>query len=176
MMKSTLTTILLCFVSVAVFAGGPAMRTKSKTATKQYEMRNAKFFADPKVWNEQAQKAIAEAPFELVHVDGNAYITAQTVTEYLPTAEFLDNYVEGMKQSAPDLVLLTKEERTVNGSPVLFFAIKGTMNNRMMQFHGYMFSNSKGSTVVYGYSHANIFPELQSDIDTALDGFVPTKK
>jgi hypothetical protein len=164
----------LLFSIVAVVSAAPVVLTKAKSTKQVVTLPNGTMWLDASKWNPRPGDD-SVLVINYVHVDGNAYLSGQHIREYLPIEQFFTNFVDGMQSGNDKPNVLKKEKVTLNGGNALLFKVASFINDSPVVFEGIVFASSKGVAVVYGYSHADIFDELESEIVAAISGFVPAK-
>ena len=71
---------------------------------------------------------------------------------------------------APDIKIVEKEYRTVNGLEVIMMKMKGTIQGIKFIYFGYYFSNAQGAFQFLTYTSQNVFNEYKNDMLHLLNG------
>jgi len=98
---------------------------------------------------------------------------ARLITERIKLApENLSNIAfENAKKVAPDLKLINKEYRVVNGHQVIYMVMAGTSQGIKFNFLGYYFSDQSGSTQFVVFTSEDLVERYQTEISDILNGF-----
>ena len=74
------------------------------------------------------------------------------------------------KKVAPDITLLFKEKRVVNGKHVLCLQMTGTIQGNSLMYYGYYSGGAEGTLQVICYTTPELFDQAKSDFDELLNG------
>ena len=126
---------LICVIAILVstsfsstLIAGPGAGNnvvKSKTATEAYPLKNAKFFNENSLWKvleDSMTNPSIDQQFE--HVDGNMRGMVLSFKEFVPMDEFLESFLSGMKEDAPDTKFIDRRSATVNGVAMMEVTIE----------------------------------------------------
>jgi|GEM_PF-2122439 len=150
--------------------------TKSASATKKVALTaNAQFYIDPKVWEKNKQPSIEGADVEYTHKDGTAFVAVVSQKQFLNIDTFIDAFVEGMRESAKEVTLQERANITVNGTPVTACMIGMKDEGVDVTYLVYFYSGTKGMVQALSYCSTEIFGEMSSVLQTALNGLVVKK-
>jgi hypothetical protein len=156
-------------------AGGPVFTTP-RTATSTVEMKNAKVMYDQTQWkklgNETGNEAIDEN-FE--HVDGNIRAIAVSLRDFVPLDDFIEGFVAGMAEDAPDTKVVSRRDVTVNGVPMAEITVDMVTQEAPIRYHGFVHSGAKGVCLVLGICHRDLFAEVQPLIVGLASGLTVSK-
>ncbi|OHX63992.1 hypothetical protein [Flammeovirga pacifica] len=133
---------------------------------------NLGFYINPKKWSfkKAIQNPQAEYEFQLKGND----IYGMVITEGLeiPLESMVNIALENGKKMSPDLKIINKEFRTVNGLKVLCMEMHGTMKGIKFGYYGYYYSSKEGTTQFITYSSKNIIVTQKKSCESLLNGIV----
>lgn len=162
----------LSLVATNVPADTPTY-TRSKQASQSVPFKVVgTLWVDPKVWQTSKEPVVDGSDLELDHVSGNAKVFGMSMKEFAPLNMVLDGFLEGAKENGPDVKLIHREERVVNGSKVLCAEVQQTMGEIPVTMFVYFYTGAYGSIQLVATVASEIFTELRPDIETAMNGLV----
>lgn len=133
---------------------------------------NATFSIDSKKWkfkkNENGHDS-AEYAFELK--GGDLYGLAITEEVEIAIEDLANIAFSNATAAAPDIQIVKKEYRIVNGERLIYMEMVGTIQSVKFQYLGYYHSNEFGSTQFLTYTGKSLVGKYQKDIDEFLNGF-----
>lgn len=133
---------------------------------------NSSFAINPKKWkfkkNENGHES-AEYTFELKGGDLYGMVISEQVE--IGVEELASIAFDNAKGAAPDIKVVKKEYRVVNGNKVIYMEMVGTIQSAKFKYLGYYYSNSSGSTQYLAYTGANLVDKYKTDINIFLNGF-----
>jgi hypothetical protein len=150
--------------------------TFSKPAAATLETKSAKggysLWTDPAKWTLLVKTINQSAEYSLVHTGGDAY--AMLITERIPVT--LENFEQIVLQNArnavPNTTVVFSENREVNGKPVRYLVLEGTIQGIPFVYNYYLHSNSKACTQVAVFTSKQLYTEYQQDFQDLLNGFI----
>jgi hypothetical protein len=89
----------------------------------------------------------------------------------VPFESFPAVALENAKKVAPDIKILNREYRVVNGNKILYMELEGSVYSVKFRFIGYYCSNESGTVQLLVYSGSNIVSGKLSEIEEFLNGF-----
>lgn len=150
---------------------------KSSNATFLLKAKNGNvgFWIDPKKWRFGKAATNHSADFELD--SKNQSLQGLIISEpvEIPIESFEQIALQNGKAFAPDLKILHKEYRTVNGLKVLHLQMEGTQMGVKFSYYSYYFSNSISSIQFVVFSYSNIIKKYTTEADELLNGIVEIK-
>lgn len=154
----------------------PYNRSKSATFRLKSKRIGIGCWIDPKTWKFQATPSHESAEFEIDHVDGSMY--ALMITENLDVStESLGNLaIQNARSAAPDLKVIAREYRIVNGIKVLMMRMTGTIEDIHFAYFGYYFAEDGGSTQFLVYAAEDFMEENLAEAEDLLNGLVSLNK
>ena len=148
--------------------------TKSRNASFLLKAANANvgFWIDPKKWSFGKAVANEAADFELA-LKGQS-LEALIISE--PAEIPLESYVElallNGRNVVPDLKIVDKEYRIVNGLKVLHLKMEGTQVGVKFSYSSYYFSNSNSTVQFLVTSYSTLMKKYAKETDELLNGIV----
>lgn len=137
---------------------------------------NATFSINSKNWkfkkNEKGHDS-AEYTFELKN--GDLYGMAITEEVEIGIEDLTQIAFDNAMAAAPDIQIVKKEYRIVNGEKLIYMEMVGTIQSIQFQYLGYYHSNEHGSTQFLTYTGKSLVGKYQQDIDNFLNGFSTTQ-
>ena len=170
-----ITILVLTSFSSMLFAGIGAGNNvvKSKTASETYPLKNAKFFNENSLWKvleDSMPNPSIDQQFE--HVDGNMRGMVLSFKEFVPMDEFLESFLSGMKDDAPDTKYIDRRSATVNGVAMMEVTIERPTPQAPIRYIGYVYSGVKGVCMALGICHRDLFNEVKETLLTFAAGLV----
>ncbi len=167
--------VFTLLITTTVFAGPGAGNNvvKSKTATQAYSLKNAKFFNESALWSvlqDSVPNPSIDQQFE--HVDGNMRGMVLSFKEFVPMDEFLESFLSGMKEDAPETKYLDRRTATVNGVAMMEITIEMTTPQAPIRYIGYVYSGAKGVCMALGICHRDLFNDVKETLLTFAAGLV----
>jgi len=155
-------------------ATNPKKFKKDKDATFLLKSNNIDvgFWLDPSVWSFQKEIETPDIEFELELKDGDLYAMIITEEVEMPLDVLGDIAVENARDAAPDVEVMEREYRTVNGHQVLLQKINGTMQGIKFSYYGYYYSSEKGSVQFVTFTSQNLLDKYMDECETLLNGLV----
>lgn len=93
----------------------------------------------------------------------------------IPVESLVDIAYQNAFSAAPDIKILKKEYRKVNGVQVIMMQMKGTIQGIKFIYFGYYFSNKEGSIQLLTYTTQNLFETYKPMMENLLNGLVVLK-
>ena len=133
---------------------------------------NVGIWINPKNWN--FAKAKSDSPSELSFEHKNLDIYGMLITEKMeaPIESLVDIAYDNALEAAPDIKIIEKEYRNINGLEVIMMKMGGTIKGIKFVYFGYYYSNSEGAHQFLTYTSQNLFNEYEDDMVKLLNGLV----
>ncbi|MCX6141379.1 MAG: hypothetical protein NTX15_11240 [Candidatus Kapabacteria bacterium] len=169
--------LMICSTSISSMltsapAGDNAM-SKSKTSTTVYTLKNAKFYGDTAQWKPlQDSLPNPSIDFQFEHVDGNMRGMLLSFKEFVPMDEFIESFIGGMKEDAPETKIVERRNVKVNGVPMVEITIDMPTPQAPIRYFGYVYSGTKGVCMALGICHRDLFAEVKTTLETFAAGLV----
>ena len=116
-----------------------------------------------------SSNAAAEYKFRLKGSDLYAMSVAEAVP--IPMESLSNIALKNARDVAPDVKIVRREYRVVNGTKVLFMEMKGTTQGIKFTYLGYYYSDDLGSTQLVTYTGTNLVKKYKSKMMDFLNGF-----
>jgi hypothetical protein len=148
--------------------------TKNKNATFLLKSKriNTGYWLDPKTWKFTSPADGDVSEFELDHINGSLY--GMILTEHLniPLESLGNIAIQNAREAAPDITVLQKEYRNVNGIKVLMLRMTGTIQDIRFSYFGYYYSTPEGATQFLVYSSEAFMEQNLAEVELLLNGLV----
>jgi len=147
---------------------------KSSTASflVKSNIVNVGVWIDPKKWtfSKGTDKDDYEFEFERRGEDLYGMLIAEKVQ--IPLSTLVDIALENARSVSPDIHIVKKEYRNVNGVKVLMMQMAGTIQGVKFTYYGYYYSNSHGTIQLLMFTGSSLFDIYKDEIEEFLNGFV----
>ncbi len=80
--------------------------------------------------------------------------------------------ISNARNAAPDVKVIEKEYRTVNGKKIIYMKMQGTIQSIKFTYLGYYYSDKTGSTQLLTYTASNLVEKYKPEIFDLLNGLV----
>ncbi len=80
--------------------------------------------------------------------------------------------LENARSAAPDIQLIEKEYREVNGNRIICMKMKGSMQGIKVVYYSYFFSNINGSIQFHTFTGQGVLSKYTNDIEDLLNGLI----
>ena len=150
----------------------------NKLRESDYLIKSAKLkygiWINKKKWayekNKDEEVTPTEYSFRLLGQDAYGMIISERIE--IPVDNLLDIAFQNAQQAAPDIKLITKELRQINGNLVYFMQMEGTIQGVKFVYLGYYYSDKDGSIQFLTYTSQNMLKQYKAEMETLLNGFV----
>jgi hypothetical protein len=151
----------------------------SKGNTSSFLLKSTRIsigcYLDPKKWTFKKGEDTEAAEYEINDTTDGLYGMMITEKLDLPLESLANIALDNARDAAPDVRIIKKEYRYVNGLKVLMMRMTGTIQNIKFSYYGYYYSTSGGATQFLVYSSEEIVDQHIADIEDLLNGFVVTE-
>lgn len=131
---------------------------------------NAGVKIDSKKWSfEKKEGEAAEYFFQFKK--GDLYGMLITEKFNIPLDNLVEIAILNGQKVAPDIKIIDKEFRMVNGQKVLHMQLSGTIQGIKFVYYGYYFSNENGTVQFVTYTSQNLLNDYRKECDDLLNGF-----
>ncbi len=160
-------------VETEVIDLNPAAFTKPVKNTFPVKSRknNCEVWIDAKKWTfEKSTGGATEYDFELRGEDAYAMMINEAIQmelEYLAEVA-----VENARDAAPDVNVVRKEYRIVNGNKVIFMQMAGTISGMKFTYLGYYYSDPSGTTQLVAYTGTSLVDQYRAELENLLNGLM----
>lgn len=124
---------------------------------------------NPKKWrfNKNKQGA-SEYDFEFKDYDVYAMMINESLE--MDVESLAQVALDNARDAGPDIKLIQKEYRNVNGKNVIFMQMAGTVSGMKITYLGYYYSNHTGMTQLLAYTGTSSVEKYRSEIEEFLNG------
>lgn len=129
-------------------------------------------YFNPKKWSFKRGEDTDAAEYEINDIPTGLYGMMITEKLDLPLESLANIALDNARDAAPDVKVMQKEYRIVNGLKVLMMRMTGTIQNIKFSYYGYYYSTAHGATQFLVYSSADIVDQHIADIEVLLNGLV----
>jgi hypothetical protein len=137
---------------------------------------NIGFWLDPKAWSFVKSESHDAAEFEFVNEEKGLYGLSITETLELPMEALANIALDNARDAAPDVKVVSKEYRTVNGLKVLMMQMTGTIQEILFSYYGYYYTSGNGALQFLVYSSKENVDAHAVEIEKLLNGLVEVKE
>lgn len=130
------------------------------------------YWIDPKRWNFFKPKNNSDAEYEFQMKGEDLYGIVITEAAHIPLESLTRIALENAKNIAPNMSVLKKEYRQVNGNEVIYMEMSGNMQGIDFTYFGYYHSDQNGATQFIAYTANNLIDKYRENIAKFLNGFV----
>lgn len=149
---------------------------KESSFNLKSKVAKSSFWINPKEWSfsiEKDKNAANEYAFSIPGTDLYGMVISEALQ--IKPEELVNIAFENARSFAPDMRVVKKEYRTVNGNEVIHMIMSGTIQSIEFTYVGYYHSNEFGSTQFLTYTGTNLLPKYEEHIYSLLNGFDTTK-
>lgn len=127
---------------------------------------------DTKKWQFESPAEGDVVEYELDHNNGVLYAMMLTEKLDIPLTSLGNIAIENARDAAPDLQVLEKEYRTVNGTKILMLRMIGTIQDIRFTYLGYYYTGQGSAVQFLVYGTDDSLKENLTEVETLLNGFV----
>ena len=131
---------------------------------------NLNFWIDPKQWSFKKADENGAAEYDLSLKGGDLY--GMVISEQLEVGleTLADVAFENAQEAGPDMRIVNKEYRMVNGLKVIYMEMEGTIQGIKFTYFGHYYSDSSGSVQFLAYTGTSLAQKYESEINQYLNG------
>ncbi|MEP6645574.1 MAG: hypothetical protein ABJC12_00675 [Saprospiraceae bacterium] len=129
-------------------------------------------YLDPKKWTFKKAAETEAAEYEINNTESGLYGMMITEKLNLPLESLANIALDNARDAAPDVKVVQKEYRYVNGLKVLMMRMTGTIQDIKFSYYGYYYSINGGATQFLVYSSEDIVDKNIALIEDLLNGLV----
>lgn len=145
-------------------------KSKKSSFLVKSSKTNIGVWVNPKDWSFSKSDAGSASEYEFKNKRDDIYGMLITESISIPVENLGDIAYDNALSVAPDLKIIEKEFRNVNGQDILMMKMKGTIQGIKFVYFGYYFSNSKGSYQFLTYTSQSLFDEFEEKMSVLLNG------
>ena len=147
-------------------------RPKDSSFLLKSVKNNSAFWINTDKWSFEKPKVKHDAEYMFKLKDKDLYGMAITEGIEMPIESLADLALEYGRDAAPDLKIVRKEYRVVNGNKLICMEMNGTIQGIKFTYLGYYYSNSSGCTQLVTWTGTNLVAKFKSEIYDFLNGLV----
>jgi hypothetical protein len=141
---------------------------------KSEKVENLAFWIDPQKWEfTKGDGNPKEYTFQLK--GGDLYAMAITEGIKIPLTTLAKIAFQNAQKVAPDVHIIHREYRMVNGIKVLNLELKGTLQGVIFIYYGYYYSNANGTVQLVCYTGDSEWEGYKADAEKLLNGLAVLK-
>jgi len=148
----------------------PFTKEKKSSFLVKSSKTNIGVWINPKDWGFSKSKTDSPSEFNFNHKQLDVYGMLIAEKTEVTVEALTDIAYENALEAAPDIKIVEKEYRTVNGLEVIMMKMKGTIQGIKFIYFGYYFSNAQGAFQFLTYTSQNVFNEYKNDMLHLLNG------
>jgi hypothetical protein len=148
----------------------PFTKEKKSSFLVKSSKTNLGVWINPKEWGFSKSKTDSPSEFNFNHKQLDVYGMLIAEKTEVTVEALTDIAYENALEAAPDIKIVEKEYRTVNGLEVIMMKMKGTIQGIKFIYFGYYFSNAQGAFQFLTYTSQNVFNEYKNDMLHLLNG------
>jgi len=148
----------------------PFTKEKKSSFLVKSSKTNIGVWINPKDWGFSKSKTDSPGEFNFNHKQLDVYGMLIAEKTEVTVEALTDIAYENALEAAPDIKIVEKEYRTVNGLEVIMMKMNGTIQGIKFIYFGYYFSNAQGAFQFLTYTSQNVFNEYKNDMLHLLNG------
>jgi len=133
---------------------------------------NVGVWINPKKWSFKKAKPTSPSEYTFTNKDEDLYAMLIAEKTQIPLESLVDIAYDNAKNAAPDIKIIQKEYRIVNGLKVIMMQMNGTIQGIKFTYFGYYYSNESGSIQFITYISQNLFEQSKEQMEKFLNGIV----
>lgn len=147
-------------------------KSDESTFLLRSERINIGCWVDTTKWSINKAPDNEAAEFEINHRGEDLYGMMITEKLDLPLESLANIALDNARDAAPDVKVLDKQYRYVNGIKVLMMRMTGTIQEIKFSYYGYYYSTPNGATQFLVYSSVDNVEKNMAEIEALLNGLV----
>jgi len=148
----------------------PFAKEKTSSFLVKSSKTNIGVWINPKDWGFSKAKTDSPSEFNFSHKNLDVYGMLIAEKTEVAVEALSDIAYENALEAAPDIKIVEKEYRKVNGLEVIMMKMKGTIQGVKFIYFGYYYSNAEGAFQFLTYTSQNVFNEYKNDMLNLLNG------
>ena len=137
---------------------------------------NIGVWIDSSAWSFEKSASHDAAEFEFVNEEKGLYGLTITENLDLPMEALANIALDNAREAAPDVKVISKEYRMVNGLKVLMMHMTGTIQDILFSYYGYYYTSGNGALQFLVYSSKENVDSNVNEIERLLNGLVEVKE
>lgn len=131
---------------------------------------NLGIWINPKEWTFSKPGDSSPKEFSFENKGKDLYGLLLTEKIKIPIETLIKVAYNNAIEAAPDLKIIEKESRNVNGLDVIMMKMSGTIQGITFIYYGYYFTNTKGSYQFLTYTSNDLFEVYETEMVRLLNG------
>jgi len=133
-------------------------------------------YLDTLKWTVKKANEHEAAEYEINNIELGLYGMMITEKLDLPLESLANIALDNARDAAPDVKVMDKQYRYVNGLKVLMMRMTGTIQDIKFSYYGYYYSTPKGAIQFLVYSSDEIVNQNVAEIEALLNGLVEVRE
>lgn len=150
-------------------------KTNDSSFLLKSKRNNSAYWINPDKWIFKKADNNESAEYEFQAKNKDIYGMAITEEISIPLDSLSEIALSNAKNAVPNIQIIEKEYRIVNGKKVLYLVMRGTTSGINLTYLGYYFSDSSGTTQFLTYTATNLVEKYKSTINDFLNGLISRK-
>ncbi|GHB70123.1 hypothetical protein GCM10008107_19350 [Psychrosphaera saromensis] len=147
------------------FIKEPDSTFKLKSSTN-----NSAFWLNPKKWSFKKNNDSAAIEYNLYSKGSDLYGMIITESIEIKLEELVNIAFSTAQSAAPNMKVIKKEYRNVNGLKVIYMEMQGTVKSMEITYFGYYYSDAESATQYLAYTGSKLVEKHKIDIAKFLNG------
>lgn len=126
---------------------------------------------NPKLWEFTKSATNEDAEFQFGRRNEDCYAMLITERIEIPLSTLMDIAVTNARAVAPDIKVVKKEYRNVNGVRLLYMQMNGTTQGIKFSYMGYYYSSAEGTIQLVAYTSQDLLGKYKNMMEELLNGF-----
>ena len=134
-------------------------------------VNDSEIWLDPKDWSFKKATTNQAAEYELQLKGKDLYAMLITEQVTIDMDKLTQIALQSAKSKAPNMRIVDREYRVVNGNKLVYMEMRGSMNGIDFTYRGYYYSDKTGTTQFVTYTGTNLRDKYGQDTENLLNGF-----
>lgn len=148
----------------------PFKKPNSASFLLKSTKNNSAFWLNTKIWSFTKNTENKDAEYEFKLKGKDLYAMAITERVEIAAESLADIALSNARSVAPDIRIIKKEYRIVNGKKVIYMEMSGTLQSIKVTYLSYYFSSPSGSTQLVTYTGSSLVNGYKNEILDLLNG------
>lgn len=133
-------------------------------------------YLNPKEWTFKKSETgeAAEYNFDLKDKDAYGMLISERIE--IPIENLMNIAIDNARSAAPDIKVVSREYRMVNGLKVLCMQMDGTIQGIAFSYFGYYYSSPKGTVQFLTYTSSSLLKDYRAKMEELLNGLSVSTK
>jgi len=148
----------------------------TKPKTSSFLLKSVKndsaFWINTNKWKFKKATGNSDAEYELQLKGKDLYGMVIAEGIQVEREALINLAISNARNAAPDVKVIEKEYRTVNGKKIIYMKMQGTIQSIKFTYLGYYYSDKTGSTQLLTYTASNLVEKYKPEIFNLKSGLV----